>query len=95
MEYEQLIFSSHAVKQMFARKISKAQVKTVLATGEVIKEYSDDSPYPSYLFLGFVASRPIHVVVGFDAIMKRAFIITTYQPDSQLWESNYKRRKKK
>ncbi|MFB6276097.1 MAG: DUF4258 domain-containing protein [Halothece sp.] len=95
MEYEQLIFSSHAVKQMFARKINKTQVKTVLATGEVIKEYSDDYPYPSYLFLGFVDSRPIHVVVGFDAITKRAFVITTYQPDSQLWESDYKRRKKK
>lgn len=95
MEYEELIFSSHAIKQMFARKISKAEVKTVLSTGEVIREYLDDYPYPSYLLLGFVSERPIHLVVGFDVAIKRAYVITTYQPDSQLWELNYKRRKKK
>lgn len=95
MEYEQLIFSSHAIKQMFSRKISKAEVKTVLSAGEVIREYLDDSPYPSYLFLGFVSDRPIHVVVGFDFKTRRAYVITTYQPNSELWELDYKRRKKK
>ena len=95
MEYEELIFSSHAIKQMFARKISKAEVKTVLSRGEVIREYLDDYPYPSYLLLGFVSECPIHLVVGFDVETKRAYVITTYQPDSQVWELDYKRKKKK
>ena len=94
MEYEQLIFSSHAIKQMFSRKNSKAEVKTVLSAGEVIREYLDDSPYSSYLFLGFVSDRPIHVVAGFDFQTRRAYVITTYQPNSELWELDYKRRKK-
>ncbi len=43
MEYEPLIFSSHAIKQMFARKISKAEVKTVLLA-TVTQIYKPQTP---------------------------------------------------
>ena len=42
----------------------KSDVRHVLQTGEVIEEYPDDTPFPSYLILGFVGDRPFHVVVA-------------------------------
>ncbi len=49
MEYQNLVFSRHAIQQMFFRKISKSEVQTVIAYGKVIEQKPDDSPFPSYL----------------------------------------------
>ncbi|MGH2495853.1 MAG: DUF4258 domain-containing protein [Ktedonobacteraceae bacterium] len=43
----QLVFSTHAIKRMFERSISKADIRRVLVNGEVINEYPDDKPYAS------------------------------------------------
>lgn len=67
MDDQTLIFSGHAVKQMFQRSISRDEVKAALAAGEASAEYPDDRPYPSYLMLGIVNQRPIHVVAARDA----------------------------
>ncbi len=36
----------------------------MLKEGETIMDYPDDQPYPSRLVLGWVKSRPLHVVVA-------------------------------
>jgi len=38
VDYQTLVFSGHAVKQMFQRRISRDEVKTVVAVGEAIAE---------------------------------------------------------
>ncbi|MEQ8999499.1 MAG: DUF4258 domain-containing protein [Coleofasciculus sp. B1-GNL1-01] len=37
MDCQNLVFSRHAIQQMFLRRISKADVQTVVAYGEVIE----------------------------------------------------------
>ncbi|MBD2232598.1 DUF4258 domain-containing protein [Phormidium tenue] len=93
MDYQKLVFSGHAVKQMFQRSISRDDVKTVLASGEAIAEYPDDRPYPSYLMLGVVNQRPIHVVAARDDETLTVYVITAYEPDLDLWQPDFKTRK--
>jgi hypothetical protein len=94
VDYQTLVFSGHAVRQMFQRRISRDEVKAVVEDGEAIAEYPDDRPYPSYLMLGIVNQRPIHVVVAKDADTQKAFVITAYEPDLNLWQPEVKTRKR-
>ena len=47
-----ITFRAHAVRRMFERVVSTDEVRAVLATGETIADYPDDTPYPSRLVLG-------------------------------------------
>jgi hypothetical protein len=94
VDYQRIVFSGHAVKQMFQRQISRDEVKAVLDSGEVIAEYPDDRPYPSYLMLGMVSQRPIHAVVAKDAETQTIVVVTAYEPDEDLWQADFKTRKK-
>lgn len=93
VEDTQLVFSGHAIKQMFQRRISRDAVKIVISTGEVIADYPDDHPYPSCLMLGFSGDRPIHVVAAHDAETQTVYVITAYEPDVKLWQSDFKSRR--
>lgn len=44
--------------------------------------------------LGFQAKRPIHVVASFDEMELTVYVITAYEPDPNLFEDNFKTRKK-
>lgn len=66
VDCDNVIFSAHAVRQMFFRRISREQVKSVIAYGEVIEETHDDQPFPSYLLFDFVQGLPLHVVISQD-----------------------------
>jgi len=87
-----LIFRQHAIKRMFERSITVDEIETTLAEGSVIEDYPTDTPYPSALWLGFPDSRPLHVVVA-DSAAER-IIITVYEPNPALWESDWKTRSK-
>jgi len=87
-----LVFRVHAIQRMFQRRISKEEVRQVVATGETIETYPTDKPFPSRLILGWSGSRPIHVVAADDASVQETIIVTVYQPDLEEWESGFKRR---
>lgn len=87
-----LIFRVHAIQKMFEREITPDDVKNVIDEGEVIREYIDDKPFPSRLILGWSGKRPIHVVAA-DDDHDQIIIITAYEPDPQLWESDFKSKK--
>ena len=89
----QLIFRVHALERMFQRDISDADVRHVIATGETIREYPDDRPYPSRLVLGWRDQRPLHVVVADNEADDTMIIITAYEPDPDIWEADFKRKK--
>ena len=88
-----LIFRVHAVKRMILRRISEDDVRTVLATGEVIEDYPNAAPYPARLVLAWIAERPVHVVASDDVQSGHTFIITVYEPDEQEWEPGFRKRR--
>jgi hypothetical protein len=90
----ELVFTGHALKQMFARGISPADVQSAVEGGEAIAEYPDDTPHPSRLILGFVSGRPVHVVLATDRRTQAAYVVTAYVPDASLWEPDFRKRKK-
>ena len=55
-----LVFRVHAVQRMFQYRISEDDVRHVLEGGETIKNYPDDTPYPSRVVLGWLASRDLY-----------------------------------
>lgn len=83
-----LVFSLHAIKRMFERAVTKADIRRVLVNGEVIKEYPEDKPYPSKLILGWSGNRPLHIVIATDAKEQKVYIVTVYDPDRDQWEPN-------
>ena len=88
MKCKALHFSGHATVQMFKRKISVEDINAVLKNGRIIKSYPDDKPFPSYLVLGIVGNRVLHVVVSKDP-SDNCYIITAYQPDIGLWNEDF------
>jgi hypothetical protein len=44
--------------------------------------------------LGMVSQRPIHAVVAKDAETQTIFVVTAYEPDVELWQADFKTRKK-
>ena len=87
-------FSSHALRRMFEREVSIREVQAMIELGEIVTSYPDDLPYPSALMLGLVARRPIHVVVGCEPDTNICYVITAYEPSGELWEADFKQRKR-
>lgn len=88
-----LKFSRHAIQQMFARGISKENVKHVIGKGIPIIDYPDDKPYPSKLILGFIDERPLHVVIADIENEKTIIVVTAYEPDKNIWEEDFSKRR--
>lgn len=77
---------------MFQRQIAEAEIRQVLMTGEQIESYPDDRPYPSYLMLGFVGNRPVHVVAADAKDEAATIIISAYEPDPARWDATFRKR---
>lgn len=92
MNCQNLVFSSHAIQQMFFRRLSKQAVKTAITYGEVIEQKLDDTPFPSYLILDFVNGKPIHVVFSYDRATDTGYVVTAYIPNPKLWTDNFRKR---
>lgn len=93
MNCSRVVFSGHALRRMFERSVSVSEVQAVFDTGEIVASYLDDRPYPSWLMLGVVAGRPVHVVAARDGADGACYVITAYEPTGDLWEADFKARK--
>ncbi len=93
MLVRRLVFRVHALERMSQRGIAPEDVKCVLENDDVIEEYADDSPYPSRLVLGWHEDRPLHIVVADDPESDETIVITVYEPESDKWHSDLRRRK--
>ena len=91
-EFSHLVFRVHAVRRMFERGISVEDVRAVIAIGETIATYPDDTPYPSRLILGWRGPRPLHVVAADHEEADEVIVITVYEPDPAQWDSEFRRR---
>jgi len=88
-----ILFSDHPITQMFKRSISVDNVKFIIESGEVIATYLHDRPYPSYLILGYINTRPLHIVLGKDDNLQRCIAITAYEPDENIRQAGFKLKK--
>jgi len=93
MKCKHIHYSRHAFERMFERAIPPDVVERVIAQGEIIADYPDEQPYPSFLILGYDQTNPIHVVLAHNATTGECHIITVYLPDSKIWDATFKRRR--
>lgn len=89
-----IVWRRHVLEKMLERGISRNEVLQVLINGEVIQRYDEDKPFPSMLVLGFSLDRPLHVVASFDEKEQVVFVITTYEPDLNIFEDDFKTKKR-
>ena len=89
MEY---IYRLHAIERMFQRDISEKQVEEIIENGEIIESYIDDTPYPSFLTLGYADGIALHVVYAKDT-EDNVIVITAYKPNLTKWQEDLKTRK--
>ena len=93
LNYDKIIYTGHSIQRIFERGIEPDQIEKSLVKGEIIEEYPDDKPYPSFLLLNYINDEAIHIVASFDKDNKTIYIITAYHPDKEIWdESNRNRR---
>ncbi len=85
-----LVFRVHAIQRMFERSISKDDVRNVIESGETIRDYPDDTPYPSKLMLGWIDGRPFHLVVATNVTDDEVIVITAYRPDPDIWDQEFR-----
>ncbi|MDB5905649.1 MAG: hypothetical protein JWM26_4527 [Betaproteobacteria bacterium] len=88
-----LTLRAHALRRMFERAVSVNDVREVLDHGETIADYPADTPYPSRLLLGWVGTRPLHVVAAYNHAENEAIIVTVYEPDPAAWETDFRSKK--
>ena len=87
-----VFITAHAAERFRLRNIKAKDIRTAVATGEIIEQYPCDYPYPSCLILGVTKeNRYIHVVMSDEGNASR--IITAYFPDPAKWSNDYKTRK--
>ncbi len=70
-------------------------MEQALLNGEIIERYPDAQPYPACLVLGWLAwGDPLHIVCSKGDVEPALRIVTLYEPRDDLWESDYRTRKK-
>ncbi len=93
MDCRDIRFSGHAIRRMFDRQVSPADVRTIIDDGEIVRDYPDDQPLPSRLLLGQAGGRVLHVVVAFEVQTGMCKVVTVYRPDPPLWQTDFKTRR--
>jgi len=84
----------HTLIRLAERNISQDVVLEVILEGEVIEDYPKDRPFSSCLMFKVVKGKPFHVVVGLDEQNQKGYIITTYEPTLDKFESDFKKRRR-
>lgn len=84
----------HVLQKLAERGIPQQAVRDVLLEGERIREYADDKPFPSALFLGYISGKPLHVVAACDETNWQVFVITVYEPSLEIFEADYRTKRK-
>ena len=90
----QIRWTNHVLLRLIQGNIKQEDVEIALLNGEILEEYENDYPYPSYLVYGISLNNEVlHVVCGMNEI--DLWIITAYYPDNINWEDDLKTRREK
>lgn len=64
---ERILLTVHGKNRCVERGIKFEDIKNAILSGEIIKQYEDDKPFPSCLILGkSTSNKMIHVVLSMD-----------------------------
>jgi hypothetical protein len=86
-------YRAHALRKMIERNISFDEIDEASGRLDMVKDYEDDTPYPSCLMLGFTkANRPLHVVFAVNHTPQKVYVITVYEPEKSQWTDGFLRR---
>ena len=88
-------YTNHAIEFIGKRAIAESEVAKVINDGEVIETYHTDKPFPSKLIFAMINERPIHIVLGYEAVSETCIVITAYEPNLLKFENDFKTRRKK
>lgn len=94
IENGNLEWKKHVAERLVERGITRLKVITVISNGVIIREYPDDTPCPSALFMGFIEKRPLHVVVAYNESISLVYIITAYEPSLRFFMDDFKTKRK-
>jgi hypothetical protein len=94
MECSNILITEHLLIRLAERNILYSEALQVLEYGEELAFYENDKPFASRLLFKFVNGRPLHIVASKDDITDTCYLITAYEPDEELWQSDFKTRKK-
>jgi hypothetical protein len=85
--------SDHAYEELRKDAILISELIAGITTAELVEEYDNRG---RVLALQYEAEdRPIHVVWAVSAERRQAVLVTAYRPDPNLWDSDFKERKKR
>ena len=91
---QKIRWTNHVMIRLLQRNITQNDVENALLNGEIIEEYEDSYPYPSWLVYGInLNNKVLHIVCGSNG--EELWIITAYYPDNIEWERDFKTRKEK
>lgn len=91
-ESDDVLISAHASMRFYQRNIKIKDIKFAVKNGEIIEQYDDDFPFPSCLILGKTDDNKfLHIVMSDEGSVAR--VITSYFPDKNRWQDDYKTRK--
>lgn len=89
-----LNITDHADEELENDNIENEDLYYSVRNGEIIEDYPDDFPFPSFLIYGRdSAGRPIHSVWAYSDMEGLAILVTAYVPDPKRWINFRKRRK--
>jgi hypothetical protein len=85
--------SKHVAKRMDLRARTLADIRQVVLSGEVVREYPHERPYPEYLFLGYLrgTNDPCYVVVASN---DETIFVTVHDYDPEIYEPDHRTRRK-
>ncbi len=86
MECATIMISVHALKRFDERGFKAVDIERVVREGEIIRDYKDDRPWPSYLVCGRIGERVVHVVVARNSSDATCVVVTAYEPTAANWE---------
>jgi hypothetical protein len=79
---------------MDERDISVDDVEQALANGEDVESRPDDEPYPARLVMGLCRRGVLHLAVRDNLADDEIIVETAYWPDPEMWEPDFRSRRK-
>jgi hypothetical protein len=76
------------------RFISRQEILDSVSTFEIIEEYPKDKYLPSYLIYSSNQGAIFHILFAVDVAGDHVRIVTTYYPDAEEWEEDFKTRRR-
>jgi len=94
IESRKIYWTYHVNMRLKGRTISREAILLSLDTYKIIEEYPKDKYLPSYLIYAEYEEVVIHIQVAMDLKNDCVTIVTIYKPTLDMWEEDFKQRRR-